>query len=90
MNHGDSDDSAYAKDLGSVDCLKMNEEIGPEGEPLTPECKYEDVGNIVTSQQKSRQRELDPVKNQKSLNKDTLQTQVKKAVVDDNCEESKI
>lgn len=60
QNHGDSEDSVYEKDLGSLDCLKFNEEIGPDGEPITPEAKVEDVANIVNkNNDKSRQQEIE-------------------------------
>jgi hypothetical protein len=42
----------------------MNEEIGPDGEPVTPEAKVEDVGNILSKMSNnSKSRQLGIVEN---------------------------
>lgn len=59
----------------------MNEEIGPDGEPVTPEAKVEDVGNFISkmsNNSKSRQGHLGIVENKNpEIMKETQQTCMK-------------
>lgn len=59
--HGDSEDSCFDKNLGS-NGLRFNLEIGPEGEPMTPEANAEQAASSIMekklSNQKSRQTDF--------------------------------